>query len=226
MLIGNGMIATIFKEYLQRSTVVVFASGVANSNETSQVKFLKEKNILEDILKKYKDKQFIYFSSCSIDDIELQKTPYHMHKKEMELLIKKYSTNYLIFRLPNVIGNLGNQNTIINFFINQIKNRQLFNVWKYATRNIVDIEHMYQIVSYIINNNLYINRTINIAYDNNNNILDIIYAIESLLNIKAEYNVENKGTNMIIDNSLIQPVMFKLGIVQPNITELINKYKG
>lgn len=226
MIIGNGMIASKFSHYKYNKRVIIFASGVSNSTETEINKFNREKELLIDTLHKYKNKFFIYFSSCSIENNELKDTPYHIHKRAMELQIKQLSNNYLIIRLPNVIGNFGNNNTIINFFFNNIKNNNDFVVWKNATRNIIDIEDVYSITSYIIDKKIFINQTLNIAYDSNINVMDIISAIEMVLNKKASYQIQDKGFDIKINNEKIKYIMQKLSIKQPNIIELIKKYKG
>ena len=150
MIVGNGMIAKKFKKYKDKGNVLIFASGVSNSNETRCTNFSKELKMVKHALKNFNDKQFIYFSSCSLEDMELNHTPYHLHKKNIEILIQQMSPNYLVFRLPNIIGSQGNSETLVNYFINKIKSNKEFEVWKNATRNIVAIDDFYKIASYII----------------------------------------------------------------------------
>ena len=56
MIVGNGLIANLFKNE-DRENVVFFASGVSNSLETEKSAFLREENLLRNtsqkILKKY-----------------------------------------------------------------------------------------------------------------------------------------------------------------------------
>lgn len=226
MIIGNGMISNIFYPYEAVNDVIIFASGVSNSNEQDKTKFLKEKELLLECLKKYKIKKFIYFSSCSINDAQLQNTPYRLHKKELETIIQNYSQNYLLLRLPNIIGSRRNENTLVDFFINKIKKNESFSVWKNATRNIVDIDDLYKIVSYIIDNHLFKNSVINIAYERNINMISLINALEIVLGKKAKYYTEDKGTDMEIDIEMIKPIMNKLNIMQPETLTLIKKYKS
>ncbi len=225
MVIGNGMIANMFKKYASVNNVVIFASGVSDSSEVKDIVFLREKSLIKSTINQHKDKQFIYFSSCSLEDEELKYTPYHMHKKKIELSIQRNSPNYIIFRLPNVIGFGGNEANIINFLINKIKNNNEFAIHKNATRNIVDIEHFYQIASYIIDNKSYRNRIINIAYDSNTSIIDLVFSIEKMLNIKSIFSTESKGSDLKIDNLEIRHIMEMLNIKQPDILTLLRKYK-
>lgn len=225
MLVGHGLIASVFSNYKDDDRVVIFASGVSNSLEIDDKEFVRERKLIEKNLKENSNKLFIYFSSCSLEDSELQNTPYHKHKKYLEQIIKEKTNNYLIFRLPNVIGKGGSKNTIINFLINKIRANQKFELWKNATRNIIDIVDVYKIVSHIIEKRIFNNITINIAYKQNNKLLDIVKAIEKILDKKALYILVNKGINLKIDNSKIQSIMIELGIVQPTIIDIIKKYK-
>ena len=49
MIIGNGLIASLFNEY-DKENVVFFASGVSNSSETRREEFLREENLIQKIL--------------------------------------------------------------------------------------------------------------------------------------------------------------------------------
>ena len=91
MIIGNGLVAKKFKHY--KRNVIIFASGVSNSLETNDIQFYKEKQLLEDTLKKHPDKLLIYFSSRNVD---LLNSPYYQHKLNMENLIKSYKNKYII----------------------------------------------------------------------------------------------------------------------------------
>ena len=225
MLIGKGLIANAFNKYIDIGDIFIYASGVSNSNEKDNKEFLREKELVNKYIEQYKNKIFIYFSSCSLEDNELKNTPYHIHKLDIEQLIQSKCNNYLIFRLPNIIGFNGNINNIVNFFFEMIQKEQKFIVWQNATRNIVDVEDVYKIASYIIDNKICTNSIINIAYNVNTSIVDLIQSIEIILNKQANYNKVDKGVDMKIDNRLIQPIMNKLSIVQPNLLNLINKYK-
>lgn len=84
MIIGKGLIAKAFLA-CDRDDTVFFASGVSNSTEKDTTAFSREEKMLSECLEKYHDKRFVYFSSCSINDKELNKTPYHQHKKRWKI---------------------------------------------------------------------------------------------------------------------------------------------
>ena len=45
---------------------------------------------------------------------------YYHHKENMETIIESSALNYIIFRLPQVVGNGGNKNNLINFLFRHI----------------------------------------------------------------------------------------------------------
>ena len=225
MVIGKGMLAKRFDTYKDSNEVLIFASGVSNSSEISINEFEREKELLMSNLKSNEEKRFIYFSSFSLNDNELKNTPYHLHKKEMEELVISKSNNYLIFRLPNVIGLDGNSNNVINFFIDRVKDNRSFEIWKNATRNIIDIDHIFEIVSYIIDSNAFINLVSNIIYENSIKVFDIVKTIEKMANKKANYTIVEKGYNLKVVDENINNIMAVLDIKQPDLATLIEKYR-
>ena len=62
MIIGNGLRAKAFNSYGNDNKLLIFASGVSNSNETSSKAFDREKKLLLDALNNQSGKKFIYFS--------------------------------------------------------------------------------------------------------------------------------------------------------------------
>ncbi len=227
MLVGNGLISKAFKNYLKNDSVLIFASGVSNSNEIDLNNFKREEHLLRESIKKYSDFLFIYFSSCSVEDSKLRETPYYQHKLKMENLVKKESNKYLIFRIPQVIGRDGNQNLIINFLIDKIQKKEEFSLWKKASRNLIDVEDIYKIAHYIIKNSLYKDRVVNIANTINIKVINLVKIIEKVLNKKANYKLIDRGVDYNIDISEIKEIINKLNIDFKNnyIERLIKKYK-
>lgn len=225
MVVGNGMIAKAFCEYNCVNDILIFASGVSSSNLNLESEFTREYTMVKKYLQAYPEKLFIYFSSCSIEFPDLKDTKYNIHKLNVEKLIQATSDNYIIFRLPNVIDKGGNPNTVINFLFDSIKEDKEFSLWKYATRNIVDIEDVVKIIQYVIENNLYRNDTVNVAYEKSILVEDLIQTIESLLNKKSLKSIINKGSDFKIDISKVSWIMKKLNMQQPSTEELLLKYK-
>lgn len=148
MIVGNGMIASAFKSYFgDDPDVIVFASGVSNSRENRGEEFLREKKMLMECMSY--EKFTFYFSTCSVNDPELLDAPYVVHKKEMETLVRS-AKDYAIFRLPQVVGKTPNPNTLTNYLYRQIMSGSNFKVWRHATRNLIDVDDVASIVSYLV----------------------------------------------------------------------------
>ena len=128
MVVGSGMIATRFRDYKDDDRFVIFASGVSNSSTTNKEAFDREKQLLVQAKKQFFNKCFVYFSTCSIYDETLTYSPYVQHKLQMESLVSKHIGGYTIFRVSNPIGKTDNKHTLLNYFINAVKNNQPF-IW-------------------------------------------------------------------------------------------------
>ncbi|MFD1064138.1 NAD-dependent epimerase [Winogradskyella litorisediminis] len=198
MLIGKGLMANLFQNYKNDSSIVVFASGVSNSNETSPSAFFRERNLLEDSIINNPNSLLVYFSTCSIYNTSMLSKPYVQHKLDMENLIKDNFSKYLICRISNVVGFNGNSNTIINFLIEKITNNQNFDVWKNAQRNLIGADDVKYIVHKLIRD-FKESKTVNIASKTSIDILDIIKQIEIFTNKKANTNLVDIGEKVNID---------------------------
>jgi nucleoside-diphosphate-sugar epimerase len=212
MVIGNGMIAKRFETYKDNNQFVIFASGVSNSKSTNDDDYNRETELLQTTITNNKEKTFIYFSTCNIYDPSENKSMYVLHKKKIEKYIINNQSSYYIFRVSNAVGKSKNRNTILNFFVYHILNKINFDLWYNATRNLIDMDDIYQIVHFIILGNLFTNQVINIANPSNYKVKDIVAAIENFWKIKANYSKIKKGCSFEIDISLIEPIIQKIPI--------------
>jgi nucleoside-diphosphate-sugar epimerase len=226
MVIGNGMVAKIFKSYKKDDHFLIFASGISNSKNTDSVAYNREIELLQNTIAKNKEKTLVYFSTCSIYDPEEKNSKYVLHKKEIESLIQKHQKQFYIFRVSNLVGKSGNPNTVLNFFVYHIRNTINFDLWSNATRNLLDIDDMCKIIDYILQKRLFKNQVINIANPVNYKVHDIIIAIEKILNMKANYISIAKGKDFVVDISLISPLFAKLNIhfEKTYLINLLQKY--
>ncbi len=226
MVVGLGMIATRFQNYINDDRFIVFASGVSNSSTKNYNDFDREKQLLIQTKNAYADKRFVYFSTCSIYDESLLYSPYVQHKLQMESLVAKHKGGFTIFRVSNPVGFTENKHTLLNFFINAVKNKQPFTVFNPAERNLIDIDDMFAVCNYILQQNLFINSTVNIANPNNYSILYIIKHIESYFVKEAVFTTISKRSVPVIDTSLIQPFFSTLGIQFSSgyLLQMLQKY--
>ena len=84
MIIGNGLLAKAFSDFENNEKILIFASGVSNSNETRRQEFEREEILLRKGLTTHKDKLIIYFSTCSVYEPSTNYREYTRHKLDME----------------------------------------------------------------------------------------------------------------------------------------------
>ncbi len=201
MVIGNGMLANAFSSYVADDDVVIFASGVSNSKTENLSDLEREVNLINKVkFEMSSESYFIYFSTVSIEDPDLFNTHYVIHKKNVENLIKDNFKNYIIFRLTNVVGKTNNQNTVFNFLKSRIESGKAFELWKNATRNLIDIDQLTQVVGIFLKNKIVWNtQTINIGSPDNIKAIDLLSSLELYMNKKANVTLVNRGATVAID---------------------------
>lgn len=226
MVIGKGLVARAFKQYETIDPFLIFASGVSDSKTSTRNDFMREHELLLSSIEEYPLKNIVYFSTTSVNDPDLQTTPYVQHKVAMEALIRLKAAHYHIFRLSNLAGHSGNQNTILNFLHNHIIHDQPFELWNHSERNIIDVADVFRISHYILENNLFLNQVVNIANERNYPVIEIVQSIESFTGKKAIFTEKERGVKFAIDVSDILPICQLLGIGFGHnyLTKLLEKY--
>jgi len=197
MIVGNGLIASLFKENDYKNTIF-FASGVSNSLEDRPKEFLREENLIRKTISEYPKKLFIYFSTCSVYDSSKTGSDYVLHKLKMEQLIKSSCEKYLILRVSNAVGKGGNPNLLMNYLIRSIKNNETINVHTKATRNLVDAEDIKNITFQLIEKSEF-NKIVNVAYVQNYTIIEILEIIERFYDTKIHLNLIKNGSGYDIN---------------------------
>tara|TARA_R110000751_G_scaffold28245_2_gene73850 strand:+ start:647 stop:1342 length:696 start_codon:yes stop_codon:yes gene_type:complete len=227
MVVGNGLIGQTFSNYKDDTDVLIFASGVSNSSTNELQEFEREKCLFLESINTHGCKKTIYFSTCSIYDDSTSSSAYVKHKLEMETLVKKECTDYIIFRVSNVVGNIGNPNTLINYFVNAIANSDSIKVWKHAQRNIIDIDDVKFIVDCKVKSDVK-NRIVNVAVRKSEFVIDILYQVEHFLDKTSVSEITDKGSDLEIDTSDIHEelsiIESKKGEGLEYIYSLLNKY--
>lgn len=202
MIIGNGLIAKTLVEFKDNPDVVIFASGVSNSQEVNSTVFEREKNLL---LSQDKDKTIIYFSTCSIFDVTAQQTMYVKHKIAMENLLRYNFPKFKIVRLPTVLGNSNNPHTIFNHILNKINLGEEVTVVRNAWRYLLDVDDLRIIIPLIVKTDG--NCSMNITYGNVMTILSIVEILSALLNKGVKINLVNGGIPFHINNSKFKQLL-------------------
>ncbi len=201
MIIGNGQLAKTFKEdRCFFDDVVIFASGVTNSDCRDNREFNREKELLEKTLVENNDKRFVYFSSCALSAEDYEKNEYYQHKQHMEDIISENSNNYLIFRIPQLFGNLIHHKTIINFFYESIQQQQQFTIFAEAYRYVIEINDVKKLVkAYLKFSNQC--KIVDLANPYRYKVFDIVNILEKLLKKKAVYTILEKEDQYRLDFS-------------------------
>jgi nucleoside-diphosphate-sugar epimerase len=227
MVIGNGLLGGAFLMSKENyDDYIIFASGVSNSLNTNNELFNKEKSLILNVLNENKTKKIIYFSSIMAGIIN---NDYYNHKLQVEEIIKNNSDNYIIFRLPQIIGNTGNKNNLFNHIKTSILNNEEVIVHENVYRALIDIDDLVKLVN---NLKASINREIiNISYIEKINVIDIVNIIFILYNIEPKikiikneidnnWNIDN---DIIVDEALIKLNIQKNGYTKNIIKKYINK---
>lgn len=214
MIIGNGIIANSFK-LINHDSLLIFASGVSNSKEIREEEFNKELFLLKETIKINK-KIFIYFSSCSIEN---KLTPYTLHKLKIEKYIEENCENYLIIRLPIVVGN-NNKNQLLGFFKEKLINNETINIDLKLKRYLIDVEDLPKIVQILVSNKI---KKINVGFNYPISIKKIINVLENIYKLELKYNEIDKNENDYLNfdnfNKIIKDYNFN-----KNPIKIIKKY--
>ena len=201
------MIARRFSEFSDREDIVIFASGVSNSKETQAEPYERERHLVEATLRQHPDSLFVYFSTASIADPTEQGSPYVTHKLELEQLIASQATHYLLVRASNVVGGPGNPHTVLNFFVDRIRHSQPFTVWQHASRNLIDLDDVYQVIVSHIHDPSTWNQLIVVANPESVSPLAIVRAIEQHTGKTAIYQLVDKGTPFVLPAGSISNIL-------------------
>ena len=205
---GSGFIAKNLKRIKLRKLkkIVIYAAGVSNSKSKDKKKFLRERKKIQTFLNDHnKEHLFIYISTISVLDNYLKKDNYTRNKIIIENLIKKSLNNFLILRLPQIVGKSNNPHTLTNFIYRKILSEQRFKVWSNVKRNLIDIDDLIKIVKQIISTKLKPGNVINILNPNSIYVEEIVNIMGDIVKknpkyILLEYKPKKKG-NLKIQSS-------------------------
>ena len=225
MIIGNGLVARAFEKYDTSKDIVIFASGVSNSLEQNPEPFLREQKLLKESLATYPEALWIYFGTCSVYDPSAVDSIYVQHKLRMEEIIKSADSSYIIFRLPQIVGESNNKATLLNYLYCNVVNSRSFNLWNGAVRYIVDIEDVVQFVSFVIDGAKKIDLIVNLT-TTPSKITDIVECLEKLDGRKAIFNLVDKGEFYSIPAIDSDLTLLKAGIVIDDfyLKKVLHKY--
>jgi nucleoside-diphosphate-sugar epimerase len=227
MIVGTGMLASAFVPLAQRQgkRLCVYAYGVSNSRCIDPVAFMREAIALKESLDRQRDAIFLYFGTCSVDDPEMQRTPYVLHKLRMEDMVAEHDKG-IVVRLPQVVGSTRNPATLLNFLANHLINGTPFDLWVKARRNIIDVADVVLIVEQMLADKSFQGRVVNIANPISYSMPEIVSTMEDVLGRKAVYREVDKGSVYAIDITSASAWMDNAGvrIDQDYLASVIMRY--
>ena len=197
MIVGNGLIANSVKGKFDDENFIVFASGVSNSKEQNDNQYDRELLLLKQVILDNPNKKLIYFSSCSVESNK--NTKYHEHKLRVESFIRDMTNNYIILRLPNIVGKPSNNNQLINYFYYSLIDGKEISININYVRHLIDVNDLPIIIDKLRNEN---RTTLNVAFNNGITISDLVRTIEGVVGKKFNHiNTIDDSNDYTIDNN-------------------------
>jgi UDP-2-acetamido-2,6-beta-L-arabino-hexul-4-ose reductase len=211
MVIGSGQLASSFCSLAHSKEVIIFASGVSNSNTNDHALFLRERELLLETLLRYKGCVIVYFSSCALSAKGYYLNAYYQHKRAMESLILSHSQHYYIFRLPQLFGDLKEHSTLINFFYYAIKDQQHFTLYSDAYRYVIDIDDtVYLVKKYLLHHSPKL--VVDLANSHKYRVKEIVEILESLLDKRGDYDEVSYSDDYHLNLEPLHHFMNRLGV--------------
>jgi len=229
MIIGSGLIARAFEPFAtQLDGACIYAAGVSNSSCVDPREFTREHLRVEKALHDtMPDSLFVYFSTCSVADPELQASAYVNHKRAMEGLARM-RPRHLILRLPQLAGRTPNPHTLLNFLYARITRSERFQVWSGACRNIIDVDDVARIVLDLLQSEHACGETVNVANGTSFPVAAIVASMEYVLGRRAVFDTIDRGDSYPIDIRRIGAALQRCSIdFSPTyLRDVISKYYG
>jgi len=168
-----------------------------------------------------------YFGSCAVGNPAERQTPYLQHKARMEAKILA-DPRGRVFRLPQVVGEGGNPHTLTNFLRTRIESGEPFDVWARAERNLIDIQDVAILGTHVLRHATDFPRLMSLADIHSTNMLDIVNAMERVLERRGTYRILDQGVSFPIDTEDCERAAKASGVHLGDgyLNALLRKYYG
>lgn len=216
-IIGNGFIGrnvNKLRKYIIKSDYIIYTAGISNSNTNSKKELKKEIRLFKDFSKENNSKKLIFISTADVSNNLKRNNPYIINKVKIENIIKKEFKDYIILRLPQIIGNSKNKKTLINYFYRNIKKNKTIDVLSGVKRNILDIDDVIKVLKIIIFEKKLMKRTITLSNNYYVQPIDIVKIFEKKLNkvakvrfkrmLKEKWNLENDMSKKLFNKAKVK----------------------
>ena len=213
MLLGEGLLARAFAPvFKDNEKIVVFASGVSDSQCTIASEFDREAHLLQASLSKYANADaFLYFSTCSIFDPCSSGSPYVEHKLRMEDLVARHRA-HVVLRLPVVVGSTGNHKSLVRFLADRILAEEPFEVWKNAGRYLIDIDDVVRICVDLISTEMTRNERVNVAGPSDVPLPELVEMLARVIGKRPICTHVARGARYWLDTSRISASVSRLNV--------------
>ena len=229
-IIGKGFIAkNLFRinSLIIKSKYTIYAAGISNSKIKSQKELSREVNMFKKFFIKNKNKKIIYISTADATNNLKNKSKYVKNKIKIEKFIIKESKNYLILRIPQIIGESKNKNILINYFYYCIKNRKKIELLGNVRRNVLDIDDVIKMIKIIILNSKINNKIITLSNKFFIKPIEIVKIFEKKLKKKAIFYIKKSKKyqwNLNFKKNVIYFRKAKINFHNKYLINAINKY--
>lgn len=221
------MVAGALKELSGWDNDILFSSGVSNSGEKDEKNYKKETDLVKfHLAKLIHPASFVYFSTTSIFDSLKKGNSYILHKINIENLIKASNVNFLIIRLPNLVGFSSNPNTLTNYFSDCIRLERTIRLNRNAIRHLIDVADLPSILIDIKSNFGKCKMTVNVETDRPLSAQQILSLIEDVMMKKAYIHpsAENADLENNDDSLKISTINYIWKIREEYHRNLLKKY--
>lgn len=195
MITGTGLLAGSLKP-IDRNDCVFFCSGVSNSAETDLHAFQREIDLLN---RQDRSKKLVYFSTVSVFNPSKSNSPYIRHKLEIEDQVRASFPDYLILRLPNMVGSSGNPANLFPFLHKAILEHRLVTIHQNAKRHLLSADRLPQIVNLLLEKNAF--GVLNVSYGKPPLVKDVYLLMCQLLNREPHYISGEPEPDFEVDNA-------------------------
>ena len=236
-IIGNGMIAkSLHPHQDQFPDYVVFASGVSNSLEENPKAFEREYDLLYKTLHECREEGhcLLYFSSGgtiygNYEQPRTESSPvfplnaYGRHKLFCEAIIERSGVDYLILRLPQLVGSKQNPNQLVSRLVEQACAGHA-KIYDWATRDLLDVDDLMRIINHILVLRLH-NETLVVASGYSVSVRHIFDEIQLALATNAEITTLERGDRQQYDISKLKRLIpDELTFTSDYYKTIIHKY--
>jgi hypothetical protein len=192
---GRGMMASAIRS-TGNINAAVFAAGVSNSGEIDSSEYRREQDAIKTFIDVHYNRKIIYFSSYIAKN---GTSPYAEHKRQIESIIQKTTNDFLVLRLPQVVGRATNK-TLISYFVDAAKAGKQIAVQRNAFRSLVDVVDVGRILSLFTEKNV-TREVIAVGPLKPLSALDIVRNIESILQLEIDIALVDGGERQSEDLS-------------------------